>query len=356
MLFFILGGTVMVKAINRKTVRNDAGAIEGFELEAGNERKYFSKSDVKSLIHMGKLEVANLTLTSDGRIIESNSKSDNPIDVFKRECDELNAISRIPSMQFTPYTEKCNNLSELITEPASIAYVLGDSKTDKNNAVYAITWQIIFTKASDAYKIVICSHHNPIMINTSNMQCMNAEGKKSIIAYVFDTLLGAKKFLDKLQFIIKYLQMNGTLPEPPNFAGIMSKNSGYGNWRIESYVHPDRVPYKVELIALTCLAYSNMGKAELFQKYAVNKLDNLKEISKAGSIWNEISRVVDIKDHTRMSDKKKAAILIAYIYCRLYNFKLSETEIELLGNKGILKRTLNDFALGGYIKRIADIM
>jgi hypothetical protein len=37
-LFFIFGGTIMVKAINRKTVRNDAGAIEGFELEAGNER------------------------------------------------------------------------------------------------------------------------------------------------------------------------------------------------------------------------------------------------------------------------------------------------------------------------------
>lgn len=355
MLFFILGGTIMVKAINRKTVRNDAGAIEGFELEAGNERKYFSKSDVKSLIHMGKLEVANLTLTSDGRIIESNSKHDNPIDVFKRECDELNAISSIPSMQFTPYTEKCDDLSELITEPALIAYVLGDSKTDKNNAVYAITWQIMFTKTSDIYKIVICSNHTPIMVNTS-MKYMNAAGKKSIIAYVFDTLSGVKKFLDKLQFIIKYLQMNGTLPEPPNFAGIMSKNNGYGNWGIVSYVHPDRVSYKVELIALTCLAYSNMGKAELFQKYAVNKLDNLKEISKAGSIWNEISRVIDIKDNTRMGDKTKAAILIAYIYCRLYNFRLSETEIELLGNKGILKRTLNDFALGGYIKRIADIM
>ncbi len=338
----------MVKAINRKTVRNDTGAIEGFELEAGNERKYFSKADVKSLINMGKLEVANLTLTSDGRIIESNAKSENPIDVFKRECDELNAMSSIPTMEFTPYTGKRNNMNELITEPASVVYALGD--------VYAITWQIMFTKTSDVYKIVICSNHTPIMVNTSNMQCMNAECKKSIIAYVFETLSGVKKFLNHLQFIIKYTQMNGTLPEPHSFAGIMSKNDGYGNWKIESYDHPGRVPYKVELIALTCLAYSNIGQGELFQKYAVNKLDNLKEISKAGSIWNEISRVIDIEERTRIGDKKKAAILIAYIYCRLYNFRLSETEIEPLGNKGILKRTLNDFALGVYIKRIVDIM
>lgn len=346
----------MVKAINRKTVRNDAGAIEGFELEAGNERQYFSKSDVKSLIHMGKLEVANLTLTSDGRIIESNAKSGNEFETFERECAELNAMSSIPNMKFTPYTGKRNNQNELITEPVSVSYVWGGGKADKNNAVYAITWQIMFTKTSDIYKIVICSNHTPTMVNTSNMKCMNAEGKKSIIAYVFDTLSGVKKFLNHFQFIIKHVQMNGTLPEPYTFAGIMSKNDGYGKWRIESYAHPGRVPYKVELIALTCLAYSNIGQEELFQKYAVNKLASLKEISKAGSIWDEISRVIDIEDRTKIGDKKKAAVLIAYIYCRLYNFRLSETEVELLGNNGILKRTLNDFALGIYIRAIIDIM
>ena len=356
MLFIILGGTVMVKAINRKTIRNDAGIIEGFELEAGNERKYFSKSDVKSLMHTGKLEVANLTLTSDGRIIESNPKTENQIDVFKRECDELNAISRIASMEFTPYTGKRNNMNELITEPASVVYAWGDDKTNKNADVYAITWQIMFTKTSDAYKTVICSNHTPRLVNISNMQFLNNEGKKNIIAYVFDTLSGAKNFIKQFQFIIEYVQMHGTLPEPHTFAGIMSKNEGYGNWKIESYVHPGRITYKVELIALTCIAYSNIGREELFQKYAVNKLDSLKEISKTSNILDEISRVIDISDRTKLGDKKKEALLIAYIYCRLYNFRLSETEIELLSSNGILKRTLNDFALAIYIRSIIDIM
>lgn len=35
---------------------------------------------------MGKLEVANLTLTSDGRIIESNAKSGNEFETFERVC------------------------------------------------------------------------------------------------------------------------------------------------------------------------------------------------------------------------------------------------------------------------------
>ena len=349
----------MIKAINRKTVRNDAGVIEGFELEAGNERKYFSKSDVKSLIHTGKLEVTNLTLTSDDRILESNTKSDNELEVFERECNELNAISSIPTLKFTPFNVQPDK-DNLITEPASLVYACGGDKTDKDKDVYAITWQIIFTKTftknGAEYRIVICSHHTPRMVNISKMIYLNGEGKRSIIAYVFDTLSGAKKFLNQFQFIIKYTQMNGTLPEPYTFADIVSKNEGYGNWKIESYEHPARISYKVELVALTCLAYSNIGQEGLFQKYAVNKLDNLKEISKTSSILNEISRVIDISDRTKLGDKKKAALLIAYIYCRLYNFKLSENEIELLNNKGIIKRTITDFTLGVYIQSVIDLM
>lgn len=350
----------MVKAINRKTVRNDAGVIEGFELEAGSERKYFSKSDVKSLIHTGQLEVTNLTLTSDGRIIESNTKSDNELEVFEMECNELNAISSIPTLKFTPLNAQLDNTNDLITEPVSVSYAWGGDKTDKDKDVYAITWQIIFTKTftknGAEYRIVICSHHTPRMVNISKMICLNGEGKRSIIAYVFDTLSGAKKFLNQFQFIIKYTQMNSTLPEPYTFAGIMSKNEGYGNWKIESYDHPGTVPYKVELITLTCLAYSNIGHEELFQKYAINKLDNLKEINKTSSILDEISRVIDISDRTKLGNKKKAALLIAYIYCRLYNFKLSENEIALLINKGIIKRTLTDFTLGVYIQSVIDLM
>lgn len=76
----------MVVVKNMRTLRDKSGNIEGYVLEdrQGNARK-MKADEVKKMIKAGDLEVINLTLTSDGRLIKKSPKPEHP--VIKTEKD-----------------------------------------------------------------------------------------------------------------------------------------------------------------------------------------------------------------------------------------------------------------------------